>query len=236
MSGLGEKRMVVAIDGPAGAGKSTVAQRLAQALGYVLLDTGAIYRAVALAAVRAGVAWDDETGVAALTESLTAREGLRLESAPEIGGKGVRVWLDGDDVTSELRTAEISLGASLVSSVPRVRAALLELQRALGASGGVVAEGRDIGTVVFPNANVKFFLTASVAIRSERRYDELMTSGHAADIDQVRGEVELRDRRDSERAVAPLRQAEDAILIDSGGRDVPDIVAELKDAVLRAAG
>lgn len=236
MSAGRDKRIVVAIDGPAGAGKSTVAQRLAQALGYVLLDTGAIYRAVALAAVRAGTAWEDELGVAALTEALTARAGLRLESAPEIGGKGVRVWLDGEDVSTAIRTPHISLGASIVSSVPRVRAALLDLQRALGAEGGVVAEGRDIGTVVFPRAEVKFFLTASVAIRSERRYEELAASGQPTDFDQVRSDVELRDRRDSERAVAPLRQAADAILIDSSAREVDAIVSELKDAVLRWSG
>jgi len=235
MSGSAEKRVVVAIDGPAGAGKSTVSQRLAHALGYVLLDTGAIYRTVALATERAGVSWDDELGIAQLTEALALRGAVRLESAPEVGGKGVRVWLDGEDVSAAIRTPSISLGASRVSSIPRVRAALLELQRTLGAGGGVVAEGRDIGTVVFPEAEVKFFLTASVAIRAERRYEELVANGQAADIEKVRQEVELRDRRDSERAVAPLRQADDAVLVDSSGRDVDAIVSELKDIVLRAA-
>jgi cytidylate kinase len=236
MNGSGVKRVVVAIDGPAGAGKSTVAQRLARSLGYVLLDTGAIYRTVALAAVRAGVSLDDDAAVAEVAERLAATGALKLEPAPELGGKGIRVRLDGEDVSSAIRTPDVSLAASRVSSIPAVRTALLELQRAIGADGGVVAEGRDIGTVVFPAAAVKIFLTASVEIRARRRHEELRASGQEIDFEQVREEVELRDQRDSQRAVAPLRQAADAVYVDSTGRDVDELVAELGALVARALG
>jgi len=225
---------VVAIDGPAGAGKSTIAQRLARLLGYVLLDTGAIYRSVALAAVRAGVCLDDDAAVTEVAEHLAATGAIRLEPAPELGGKGIRVRLEGADVSTDIRTPEISLAASRVSSISGVRTALLELQRSIGAEGGVVAEGRDIGTVIFPSAAVKVFLTASVEIRARRRHEELRAAGQDIDFDQVRDEVELRDQRDSQRAVAPLRQAEDAVYVDSTGRDVDELVAELAAIVARA--
>jgi cytidylate kinase len=225
------KRIVIAIDGPAGAGKSTVSQLLARALGYVLLDTGALYRAVALAAKREGVAWSDDDRVAAVAEKLARDGALALEAAPEVGGKGLRVMLGGEDVSLAIRTADMSMGASTVSAIPRVRAALLDLQRSIGARGGVVAEGRDIGTVVFPNAEVKFFLTASVAVRADRRHRELLARGEHADVSQVREEVVQRDKQDSERTVAPLRQAEDAVLIDSTGREPEAIVAEMKKLI-----
>lgn len=234
MASVEPKRIVVAIDGPAGAGKSTVAQRLARALGYVLLDTGAIYRVVALAALRRGVGLDDERAVAEVAETLSATGAIKFEAAPDLGGKGVRVRLDGEDVSEAIRTPDISLAASRVSSIPRVRAALLELQRGAGAEGGIVAEGRDIGTVVFPDAPVKFFLTASVEVRARRRHDELRASGSEVDFAQVMEEVELRDARDSQRAVAPLRQAHDALYVDSSGRDVDELVSELCAVVHRA--
>lgn len=234
MASVEAKRIVVAIDGPAGAGKSTVAQRLARALGYVLLDTGAIYRVVAFSALRRGVSLADERAVADVAEALAATGALKFEPAPELGGKGLRVRLDGEDVSEAIRTPEISLAASRVSSIPRVRAALLELQRCAGADGGVVAEGRDIGTVVFPDAPVKIFLTASVEVRARRRHEELQTSGSDIDFSQVLEEVELRDKRDSQRAVAPLRQAEDALYVDSSDRDIDELVSELCAVVHRA--
>ncbi len=225
------RRLVVAIDGPAGAGKSTIAGELARALGYVLLDTGALYRAVALAAQQQGVAWDDTEGVARLAVRLARADELRLEPAPH----GVRVVLFGADVGAAIRTAEMSMGASRVSAIPGVRAALLELQRATGRQGGVIAEGRDIGTVVFPSADVKFFVTASIEVRAERRCAELLARGERADLQSVRAEVIARDRQDSERSVAPLRHADDARLVDTSGRTVSDIVAELRRIVETAA-
>ena len=216
---------VVAIDGPAGAGKSTVARRLAEQLGYVLLDSGALYRAVALAAERAALPWSDEHAVAALAAKLVGRDALRLERGD--GQASSRVLLDGEDVSLAIRTPEMSRGASAISRLGAVRAALLDLQRQLGRRGGVVAEGRDMGTVVFPDAPVKIFLTASNEIRGKRRYDELRARGDDVSLEQTCREVEERDRADRDRAVAPLRQADDAVLVDSSERSVDEIVVEL---------
>jgi cytidylate kinase len=223
---------VVAIDGPAGAGKSTVARRLADALGFVLLDTGALYRALALAAERRGIPWDDEAAVSALSHEIVASDGVRLEPDPS-SPRGVRVVLLGEDVSGAIRTQAISMGASCVSAIAGVRAALLELQRHLGQlPPGVVAEGRDIGTVVFPDAPVKFFLTASLEVRARRRQAELEAQGQAVPpLAQTLEEVAARDRQDSERAVAPLRRADDAHLVDSTGRGIDEVVSEMKRVV-----
>src|SRR5690606_8152463 len=168
------KRLVVAIDGPAGAGKSTVTRRVAAALDYTVVDTGALYRAVALAAQEAGVSWDDGPGVTRVASELAERQALRFGAT----SKGVtQVFLDGKDVSLAIRSADMSQGASKVSAIPGVRDALLDMQRSLGAQGGVVLEGRDIGTVVFPHAEAKFFLTASVKVRAERRYKEHLARG-----------------------------------------------------------
>ena len=214
---------VVAIDGPAGAGKTTVTRGVAERLGYVLLSTGALYRSVALAAVRRGVNWDDEAELGQLARELAQTEAIRFEAADS----GPRVWLQGEDVTEALRADRIGAGASQVSAVPAVRAALLDIQRDAGRQGGVVLEGRDIGTAVFPDAEAKFFLTASVQVRAERRFLELRERGVAADLAEVTRDVEERDRRDSSRAVAPLRQAADAVLIDSSGLDVETVVGRI---------
>jgi CMP/dCMP kinase len=219
--------IVVAIDGPAGAGKSTVSKRLARRLGYRLLDSGAIYRAVALIAEREGIAWEDAARLGGVATALD------IDFAFE--GETNRVFVGGEDVSSAIRTPAISQGASVVSAHPEVRAGLLELQRRLGESGGVVVEGRDIGTVVFPAAAAKFFLVASPAERAKRRADELRASGQAVDEGAVLKEVEERDRRDSERASSPLRMADDAILVDSSGRGIDDIVAEM-ESLVRARG
>jgi cytidylate kinase len=233
----------VAIDGPAGAGKSTVARGLAERLGYVLVDTGAIYRTVALAARREAVAWDDTEGLGRLAERLVAEGAIKLErgvaSASDAdderptltSGSGVRVLLRGEDVSSVIRTPEISGGASRVSAVPAVRASLLDLQRQAGDLGGVVLEGRDIGTVVFPDAEVKFFLTASADIRARRRFDEDTAKGTAVSFEDTLADVVRRDRADSERAVAPLRKAPDAIEVDSTGRRVDEIIEEMARVV-----
>jgi cytidylate kinase len=217
--------LVVTIDGPAGAGKSTVARRLARALGYRLLDTGAIYRAVALGAQRAGVAWSDGPGCAAVAE------GLPIEFA--FVGDVNHVSLAGEDVSQAIRTQDISDGASKVSAHPEVRAALLDLQRRLGAGGGVVVEGRDTGTVVFPQAEAKFFLTASEDERANRRALEMEGRGLPADLATILKEVRERDSRDSSRDVAPMKPAHDAVLVDSTGKTLDEVVAEL-EAVVRA--
>jgi CMP/dCMP kinase len=229
--------MIVAIDGPAGAGKSTVARTLARRLGWVLLDTGALYRAVALAAKRAGVAWDDDEGTSRLAANIAERGELVLEPSAD----GVRVLLAGEDVSRAIREPDVSMGASRVSAAPGVRAALLDLQRNIGRrasaeGGGVVAEGRDIGTVVFPDAPVKFFLTASLDERTGRRVAELAARGTVVDRDTTRAEVAQRDRQDSERAVAPLRRADDALLVDSTDREAADVVDELERVVRARTG
>jgi cytidylate kinase len=220
------RRLVVAIDGPAGAGKSTTARLLAAKLGYDLLDTGAIYRVMALLSRRAGVAWDDGRGVAALADGLDLR--FRLEDGVN------RVLVGGADVTKDIRTPEMSDGASRVSALPEVRAALLGIQRRLGAEGGVVVEGRDIGTVVFPDAGAKFFLTADTDERARRRVAELQATGRPADFATTRAEMLERDARDSGRAVAPLKQAADALAVDSS-RLTPDEVVAKMAAVVEAA-
>jgi cytidylate kinase len=218
---------VVAIDGPAGAGKSTTARQLAARLGYSFLDTGALYRAVALCARRRGIDWADGPGLAALTTSLH----LRFEGS----GADSRILAYGSDVTGDIRTPEISEGASRVSAFPEVRAALLEVQRSIGERGRIVAEGRDTGTVVFPAAGAKFFLTAPVAIRADRRTRELRAAGQTVDPAEVLREMELRDERDRTRAVSPLRKADDALEIDTTDRTA-DQVVDLMESVVRARG
>jgi CMP/dCMP kinase len=225
---VSRKRPVVAIDGPAGAGKTTVTRRVAAELGYPLVDTGALYRSVALAAGRRGIDFTDLPALGELARALAGRAAIRF--AP---GAGVeqRVLLDGEDVSELIRTQQIGQGASTVSAVPEVRAALLDMQRAAGAEGGVVLEGRDVGTVVFPDAEAKFFLTASAEVRARRRFEELRARGTPADLEQVRSEVTERDRRDSERAVAPLRQADDAVLVDSSELAIDEVVRRIVERV-----
>ncbi len=214
---------VVAIDGPAGAGKSTVTRRVAADLGYTAVDTGALYRTVALACSRRNVAWDDAAGVQNVAHEL-AREGLITMT--QAGGT-THVTLAGEDVSEAIRTQKMGQGASQVSALPPVRDALLEMQRALGCDGGVVLEGRDIGSVVFPDAEAKFFLTASAEVRAQRRHEELQDRGETVALSEVLREVEERDRRDTERPVAPLVRADDAHLVDSSSLDIDQVVEEI---------
>lgn len=216
-------RPVVAIDGPAGAGKSTVTRRVAEALGYTVVDTGALYRTVALACQRQGVPWYEERRVGHVAAELATGDALRMFQEE---GK-TRVIVHGEDVSTAIRTQEMGRGASLVSALPTVRGALLDLQRQLGRNGGVVLEGRDIGSVVFPDAEAKFFLTASAEVRAERRRAELEAAGHPVELVQVLQEVRERDRRDSERPIAPLVRAPDAELIDSSHLTIDEAVAQI---------
>jgi cytidylate kinase len=214
---------VVAIDGPAGAGKSTVTRRVAESLGYTMVDTGALYRTVALACRRAGVAFEDHAAVGRVARELAEPSVLAMA---QVAGQ-TRVTLRGEDVSVAIRSQEMGQGASFVSAIPSVREALLDTQRMLGRDGGVVLEGRDIGSVVFPDSEAKFFLTASVEVRARRRYEELAEKGTPPPIEDVRREVEERDRRDRERPIAPLMQAADAVLVDSSELSVDEAVAQI---------
>lgn len=217
------KELIIAIDGPSGAGKSTLSKLLAQRLDYIHLDTGAMYRCVALAAMTQEIDPGDQEGLGTLAQQ------LRIEFVHTPAGD--IVLLDGRDVSTAIRTPEVSLLTSKVSAVPQVRGALVALQRRLGESGGVVLEGRDIGTVVFPRAQVKFFLNATAAERGQRRYDELNAKGVKVSLPQTISEVIARDLADSEREHAPLLQADDAVVIDSTNLTIDEVLALMVDVV-----
>jgi 3-phosphoshikimate 1-carboxyvinyltransferase len=212
---------VIAIDGPSASGKGTVAERVAAALGYHYLDSGSLYRLVALAALRAGTALDDEAGVAALAAGLPA------------SFAGGRILLAGDDATDAIRTEEISVGASKVAALPAVRAALLARQRAYRRFPGLVADGRDMGSVVFPAAAAKVFLTASAGARAERRYKQLIAKGMPANMHALLHDLQERDARDAQRSVAPLRQCDDADLVETTEMNIEAAVAAVMEIVRR---
>jgi cytidylate kinase len=216
--------MIVTIDGPAGAGKSSAARALAQRLGFEFLDTGATYRAVALAALRAGLDLQDQQALAQLLA------GLRLELPP--GGK---VLLNGEDVTGLIRSQEISSASSVVAASMVVRPWLVALQRAIAAGRNMVTEGRDQGTVVFPDAGCKFFLTADATERARRRQRDLEARGEAADLQVILRAQEVRDQRDAARDLSPMVPAADAILLDSTGLTVAQVVDRMEQEVRRCA-
>ncbi len=215
-------RPVIAIDGPVGAGKSTVARELARAIGFTYVNTGAMYRAVAVALRDAGVKID-APGVEKRVECVLQSVHVELD--------GERITLNGRDISNIISDPEVSDLASRFSALAAVRARMRELQRAAGDKGGVVMEGRDIGTAVFPDAEFKFYLDAQVEVRAERRWAELRKKGIAADRDEVLSQLIERDRRDSARELAPLRRADDAIVIDTTGPTITEVVEELKTRV-----
>ena len=223
MSAKRERKLIVAIDGPAGAGKSTVAKRLAKELSYTYMDTGAMYRAFAWRVMEEGIDLSNEKELGKVLQ------GINIEFVDRDGRLGV--LLNGVDVTDRIRTPELSQLASRVSTSRIVRERMVELQRALGSQGGMVVEGRDIGTVVFPNAEVKIYLDASSRERARRRFEELKSQGSQVTMEETLGETQERDRRDMERDVAPLRKAEDAVVIDSTHSGVDGVVERIMQEI-----
>jgi cytidylate kinase len=203
---------VIAIDGPSASGKGTIAVRVAARLGFHVLDSGALYRLTALFAMRRGVSLTDEAAVAALATALPAEF------------RGGQIWLAGENVTQTIRTEEVGEGASKVAALPAVREALLARQRAYAQAPGLVADGRDMGTIVFPNAQTKIFLTASPEARAERRYKQLIEKGNSANLTALVRDMRARDERDTQRAVAPLKPAADALVLDSTQMNIDQVV------------
>lgn len=221
------KNFIVAIDGPNGAGKSTIARELARRMGCTYIDTGAMYRAIGLYVLRRGVSSEDCCGIVRLLDEID----IRLEHRED----GQHIFLGDEDVSSEIRTPEASIYASNVSKIGEVRAALLDLQRGFADTGSIVMDGRDIGTVVFPNADIKIFLTASVERRAERRHKELTERGERVSLEEVRYDLEWRDKNDSTRKLAPLKPAEDAVLVDTseiGFEDSVELVRKIVEEKL----
>jgi cytidylate kinase len=212
---------VLAVDGPGGAGKGTLCRVVAERLGWHLLDSGALYRLVAAAAARAGTGLEDEAGLAGLARDLPVRF------------NGEKVWLGDEDVSEEIRTEECGNRASKVAALPGVRTALVGLQREFSRPPGLVADGRDMGTVIFPDAELKVFLTASAEERARRRYKQLKEKGFDVNLAGLSAEVAARDRRDAERAVAPLRPAPDAVVVDSTTLDIDEVVACVLEEMTR---
>lgn len=214
----------VAIDGPSGAGKSTLAKRLAKELGYLYVDTGAMYRSIGLFALRKGVDPKDEAAVTALLPQIQIE--LRYVNGAQ------RMLLCGEDVSEAIRAEEVGMATSAVSAHPPVRAFLLELQRGMARTHDILMDGRDIGTVILPNASVKIFLTASAEARATRRFRELQEKGVDTDFETVLEDIRRRDYQDSHRATAPLRQAEDAVLVDTSEMDLEESFQALKSLIL----
>lgn len=216
-------RLIIAIDGPSGAGKSTLSKLLAKQLGYTNINTGAMFRTVALAIDRAGIALDDDLAIEQLCHELHIY--FKNENGVET------VWLGDEDVSQLIHGSKISMLTSKVSALPVVRKAMLDLQREMAAHGGVVLEGRDIGSVVFPDAQVKFFLCASAQARGLRRHEELVRRGEPSDLAQTIAEVQQRDEADSNREHAPLKQAEDAVAIDSTSMSIEQVLEQMLQIV-----
>ena len=215
-------KIVVAIDGPAGAGKSTIAKLVAGELGYAYIDTGAMYRSVTWKWLQTKQSFDEKM-IGALSQSMI------IEFKPEANIN--RVFVDGIEVTEAIRSAEVTANVSKVAAIGVVREAMVAQQRRMGEVGGVLMDGRDIGTVVFPNAQLKVFLTASVEERAMRRYKELLAKGENVNLEQLKQDIANRDKQDSEREISPLRQAEDALYLDTSDMNIEQVVAKLKQLV-----
>ena len=218
----------IAIDGPAGAGKSTIARILAKELSLIYVDTGALYRAIGYYMVNNGVSIEDDAAV------IAALDGVRVSLAHMEGEQ--RVFVNDEDVSGRIRTPQISMAASRVSAIPAVRAFLLQLQRDIAATHSVIMDGRDIGTTILPNAKVKIFLTASPEARAERRYKELIEKGETVIFDEVLADMVKRDYDDAHRAASPLRKAQDAIEVDTGALTLEESVAAMKKVILDNLG
>ena len=222
------KGLIVAIDGPAGSGKSTVTHHLARKLSYIHIDTGALYRAIALRAMELNMNLEDGKSIGELAlQSQLEFQWIKDEDGMDKN----QVFIDGRNVSNLIRTPEVSMAASKISAYPEVRDALLDLQRKFGDQGGVVLEGRDIGTVVFPNAHVKFFLTASVESRARRRQIEFESKGNYMDFEEIKKQVVVRDKQDTERKAAPLKKASDAIEVDTTSLTIEQVVEKLEEEV-----
>lgn len=226
------KPRIIAIDGPAAAGKSTIGKAIAERLGYRYLDTGALYRAVTWIALQRGVDVQSEAAVTALAESVD----IDIIPPTNDDGRQYTVLVDGQDVTWALRQPEVDANVSMVSAYPGVRKALVVQQRRVAGRGEVVVVGRDIGTVVLPNADLKLYLDASVEERARRRYEERLARGETADYEAILRDMRRRDRLDSSRATAPLRPAQDAIIIDTGGLSVKQAIEKVMAVVCRNCG
>ena len=220
------RKLIIAIDGPAGAGKSTIASRLARKLGYVNLESGAMYRALALKAIEKDASFDDEAAL------LELAEGSKIHLEPTLGGN--RTLLDGKDVSSRIRERDVTEAASRVSVHPKVRAWMVEHQRAMGADGGIVMEGRDIGTKVFPDADLKIFLDADPVVREQRRMAQQKIQGEVAA--NVAAELRERDRRDRTRAASPLVAAPDAVVINSTAMSEDDVLQQVEELIKKKLG
>jgi cytidylate kinase len=227
---MAEKKNIITIDGPSGAGKSTISKLLAAKLRYTYLDTGAMYRVVGLHVIRSGMDLKAENAKERLTELL---ETLHMTLAPGGEGQETRALLNGEDVSDAIRTPEMSMVASRVSALPEVRKKLTEMQRSIGSNGDIVAEGRDMGTVVFPDAKYKFFLDATPGERARRRQDQLLQNGQKVGYEAILAQIKKRDEDDSSRSLAPLKPAADAVVIDSSEMSIDGVVSFMLKAVNR---
>jgi CMP/dCMP kinase len=229
---MGKKKISIAIDGPAGSGKSTIAKEVALKFGYIYIDTGAMYRAITLKAIRNSIPLTDSISLTGLAENTS----IVLEYELIEPGFQLHVIMDGTDISEEIRSLEVTHNVSVVAAIAGVREAMVNLQRNMGKNGGVVMDGRDIGTVVLPKAELKIFLTASVKERSRRRWSELKEKGIVVDLQELEEQIRQRDLYDSHREISPLRQAKQAILLDTTHLDIGQVVAKVIElAVLKGA-
>lgn len=223
-----KERLIITVDGPAGVGKSSVSKALSKRISYVCLDTGALYRAVAFRVAESGISPDDGEAISRFCEN--------IDISLLADNRGMKILADGNDITDKIRTEEISILASTVSAIPAVREALLPIQRKAASSGGVIAEGRDMGTVVFPGADVKFFIKAEIHERAKRRYLQIKRRGVAADIEEIKNGIVVRDRQDMKRNVSPLRPAEDAFILDTTDMEMGEVVEKMIHVITEKTG